>query len=71
MIIKKAGAKKYFMEQGKMMLSMFARENGFVAVFQEDDMVEEEKDDIFQGTHADYTKIQIIKTINPDVLAVL
>ncbi len=71
LIIKKAGAKKYFMEKGKMMLSMFARENGFVAVLQEDDMLEEEKDDIFQGTHADYTKIQIIKTIKPDVLSVL
>ncbi|KAI2659876.1 Protein mono-ADP-ribosyltransferase PARP14 [Labeo rohita] len=44
LIIKKAGAKKYFMEPGKIMLSMFARENGFVAVLQEDDMLEEEKD---------------------------
>ncbi len=71
LIIKKEGAKKYFMKQDKSMLSMFARENGFVAVLQEDDMLEEEKDDICQGTHADYTKIQTIKTIKPDVLAVL
>ncbi|XP_048024160.1 protein mono-ADP-ribosyltransferase PARP14-like, partial [Megalobrama amblycephala] len=41
--IKKTGAKKYFEEQGKIMLSMFVRENGFVVVLQEDDMLEEEE----------------------------
>ncbi|KAL0182424.1 hypothetical protein M9458_021799, partial [Cirrhinus mrigala] len=48
LIIKKAGAKKYFMEQGEMMLSVFAEANGFVAVLQEDTMPEEEKDDFSQ-----------------------
>ncbi|XP_052422902.1 protein mono-ADP-ribosyltransferase PARP14-like [Carassius gibelio] len=49
LIIKKAGAKKYFTEQGKMMLSMFVREDGFMVVLQEDDMLEEEND-FSQGT---------------------
>ncbi|RXN11599.1 poly [ADP-ribose] polymerase 14-like isoform X1 [Labeo rohita] len=49
LIIKKTGAKKYFMEQGKIMLSMFAGNNGFVAVLQEDTMPEEEKDNFSQG----------------------
>ncbi|XP_059395063.1 protein mono-ADP-ribosyltransferase PARP14-like [Carassius carassius] len=52
LIIKKAGAKKYFMEQGKTMLSRFARENGFVAVLQDDDMLEEEKDAISQESES-------------------
>ncbi|XP_052424120.1 protein mono-ADP-ribosyltransferase PARP15-like [Carassius gibelio] len=52
LIIKKAGAQKYFMEQGKMMLSRFARENGFVAVLQDDGMLEEEKDEIAQESES-------------------
>ncbi|XDV54096.1 hypothetical protein PO909_022465 [Leuciscus waleckii] len=40
-IIKKAGAKKYFKEQGKMMLSLLLKEKSFVVVLQEDDMLEE------------------------------
>ncbi|RXN29689.1 poly [ADP-ribose] polymerase 14-like protein [Labeo rohita] len=43
--IKKAGAKKYFMEQGKIMLSMLLKEKRFVVVVQEDDMLEEEEDE--------------------------
>ncbi|XP_073686373.1 protein mono-ADP-ribosyltransferase PARP14 isoform X1 [Garra rufa] len=43
LLLKKAGAKKYFMEQGKMMLSVLLKEKRFVVVLQEDDMVEEEK----------------------------
>ncbi|KAK2871255.1 hypothetical protein Q8A67_023782 [Cirrhinus molitorella] len=42
LIIKKAGAKQYFMEQGKMMLSMFVKEDGFTVTLQEDDMLKEE-----------------------------
>ncbi|KAL0182439.1 hypothetical protein M9458_021814, partial [Cirrhinus mrigala] len=38
--IEKAGAKKYFMEQGKIMLSMLLKEKRFVMVVQEDDMLE-------------------------------
>ncbi|KAK7120425.1 hypothetical protein R3I94_020427 [Phoxinus phoxinus] len=41
-IIKKAGAKKYFKEQGKMMLSIVLKDKRFVVVLQEDDMLEEE-----------------------------
>ncbi|XDV54097.1 hypothetical protein PO909_022466 [Leuciscus waleckii] len=41
-IIKKAGAKKYFKEQGKMRLSMLLKEKSFVVVLQEDDMLEED-----------------------------
>ncbi|CAM4730206.1 unnamed protein product [Leuciscus chuanchicus] len=41
-IIKKAGAKKYFKEQGKMMLSMLLKEKSFLVVLQEDNMLEEE-----------------------------
>ncbi|XP_056103818.1 protein mono-ADP-ribosyltransferase PARP14 isoform X2 [Rhinichthys klamathensis goyatoka] len=42
LIIKKAGAKKYFKEQGKMMLSMLLKDKRFVVVLQEDDMLEED-----------------------------
>ncbi|KAL0151573.1 hypothetical protein M9458_053122, partial [Cirrhinus mrigala] len=48
LIIKKAGAKEYFMEQGKIMLSMFVKEDGFVVVLQEDDMLGEENDGFSQ-----------------------
>ncbi|CAM4730208.1 unnamed protein product [Leuciscus chuanchicus] len=41
-IIKKAGAKKYFKEQGKMRLSMLLKEKSFVVVLQEDNMLEED-----------------------------
>ncbi|XDV54105.1 hypothetical protein PO909_022468 [Leuciscus waleckii] len=40
-IIKKAGAKKYFKEQGKMMLSLLLKDKRFVVVFQEDDMLQQ------------------------------
>ncbi|XP_026129257.1 poly [ADP-ribose] polymerase 14-like isoform X2 [Carassius auratus] len=53
LIIKKAGAKKYFMEQGKMMLSMLLKEKGFVMVLQEDDMLEEEEDEFTEGSFED------------------
>ncbi|XP_026129256.1 poly [ADP-ribose] polymerase 14-like isoform X1 [Carassius auratus] len=53
LIIKKAGAKKYFMEQGKMMLSMLLKENRFVVVLQQDDMLEEEEDEISEGNFED------------------
>ncbi|XP_065146257.2 protein mono-ADP-ribosyltransferase PARP14-like [Paramisgurnus dabryanus] len=45
LIIKKAGAKKYFKEEGQLMLSMLLRESGFVVVLQEDHMLEEEEED--------------------------
>ncbi|XP_051767291.1 protein mono-ADP-ribosyltransferase PARP14 isoform X24 [Ctenopharyngodon idella] len=48
-IIKKAGVKKYFKEQGKMMLSMLLKEKRFVVVLQEDDMLEQEEDVLLPG----------------------
>ncbi|KAG1971164.1 poly [ADP-ribose] polymerase [Pimephales promelas] len=45
LIIKKAGAKKYFKEQGKIMLSMLLKDKRYVVVLQEDDMLEEEEVD--------------------------
>ncbi|XP_043106140.1 protein mono-ADP-ribosyltransferase PARP14 [Puntigrus tetrazona] len=50
LIIKKAGAKKYFMEQGKMMLSMLLKEKRFVVVLQEDGMLEEEEDEFTEAS---------------------
>lgn len=45
LIIRKAGAKKYFKEEGRYMLSFLLKEKGFVVVLQEDHMLEEEEDD--------------------------
>ncbi|KAA0703894.1 Poly [ADP-ribose] polymerase 14 [Triplophysa tibetana] len=45
LIIKKAGAKKYFKEEGIYMLSFLLKEKGFVIVLQEDHMLKEEEED--------------------------
>ncbi|XP_052423134.1 protein mono-ADP-ribosyltransferase PARP14 [Carassius gibelio] len=42
LILQKSGAKKYFKDQGKMMISMLLKEKRFVVVLQEDDMLEED-----------------------------
>ncbi len=56
MIIKKAGAKLFFMEQGKMMLSILLKEKKrFVMVLHEDDLLKKGKDDLFQGSVNNYT----------------
>uniref|UniRef100_A0A671QDB4 Poly [ADP-ribose] polymerase n=1 Tax=Sinocyclocheilus anshuiensis TaxID=1608454 RepID=A0A671QDB4_9TELE len=57
LIIKKAGAKKYFLEQGKMMLSMLLKEKRFVVVLQEDDMLEEEEDAFTEGSFEDIGQV--------------
>ncbi|KAL1266725.1 hypothetical protein QQF64_002400 [Cirrhinus molitorella] len=57
LIIKKAGAKKYFKEQGKMMLSVLLKEKRFVAVPQEDDMLEEEDDEFTEGSFEDFGQV--------------
>ncbi|KAF4108229.1 protein mono-ADP-ribosyltransferase PARP14-like [Onychostoma macrolepis] len=57
LVIKKAGAKKYFLEQGKMMLSMLLKEKGFVVVLQEDDMLEEEQDEFTEGSLEDIGQV--------------
>ncbi len=57
LIIKKAGAKKYFLEQGKIMLSMLLKEKGFVVVLQEDDMVEEEDDELTEASFEDFGQV--------------
>ncbi|XP_016089355.1 poly [ADP-ribose] polymerase 14-like isoform X2 [Sinocyclocheilus grahami] len=57
LIIKKAGAKKYFMEQGKMMLLMLLKEKRFVVVLQEDDMLEEEEDAFTEGSFDDIGQV--------------
>ncbi len=57
LIIKKAGAKKYFLEQGKMMLSMLLKEKGFVVVLQEDYMLEEEEDEFTKGSFEDIGQV--------------
>ncbi|XP_059394825.1 uncharacterized protein LOC132127167 [Carassius carassius] len=48
LILQKSGAKKYFKDQGKMMLPILLKEKRFVVVLQEDDMLEEEGD-LFQA----------------------
>ncbi|TRZ00262.1 hypothetical protein DNTS_003714 [Danionella cerebrum] len=55
--IKKAGAKKYFREQGKIMLQVFLKEKRFMVVLQEDDMLEEEPDDFKEGSFDDSTPV--------------
>uniref|UniRef100_A0A672S1J3 Poly [ADP-ribose] polymerase n=1 Tax=Sinocyclocheilus grahami TaxID=75366 RepID=A0A672S1J3_SINGR len=57
LIIKKAGAKKYFMEQGKMMFSVLLKEKRFVVVLQEDDMLEEEEDQFAVGSFGDIGQV--------------
>ncbi len=57
LILKKAGAKKYFLEQGKIMLLMLAKEKGFVVVLQEDDMVEEEDDELTEASFEDFGQV--------------
>ncbi|XP_065146256.1 uncharacterized protein [Paramisgurnus dabryanus] len=57
LIIKKAGAKKYFKEEGKLMLSMFMKENRFVVVLQEDHMLEEEAENLNKGSFDDFVEI--------------
>ncbi|XP_026075337.1 poly [ADP-ribose] polymerase 14-like isoform X2 [Carassius auratus] len=57
MIIKKAGAKKYFMEQGKMMFSMLLKDKRFVVVLQEDDMLKEEEDKCTEGSFGDIDQV--------------
>nr|XP_055064621.1 protein mono-ADP-ribosyltransferase PARP14-like [Misgurnus anguillicaudatus] len=54
LIIKKAGAKKYFKEQGQLMLSMLLRGSGFVVVLQEDHILEEEEQDYKKGSFEDF-----------------
>ncbi|XP_051767270.1 protein mono-ADP-ribosyltransferase PARP14 isoform X3 [Ctenopharyngodon idella] len=56
-IIKKAGAKKYFKEQGKMMLSMLLKEKRFVVVLQEDDMLEQEEDEFTESSFEDFGQV--------------
>ncbi|KTF86260.1 hypothetical protein cypCar_00043113, partial [Cyprinus carpio] len=57
MIIKKAGAKKYFMEQGKMMISMLIKEKRFMVVLQEDDMLDAEEDEFTEGSSEDIDQV--------------
>uniref|UniRef100_A0A671M0P1 Poly [ADP-ribose] polymerase n=2 Tax=Sinocyclocheilus anshuiensis TaxID=1608454 RepID=A0A671M0P1_9TELE len=57
LIIKKAGAKKYFMEQSKMMVSVLLKEKIFVVVLQEDDMLEEKEDQFAVGSFEDIGQI--------------
>uniref|UniRef100_A0A8C2BU43 Macro domain-containing protein n=1 Tax=Cyprinus carpio TaxID=7962 RepID=A0A8C2BU43_CYPCA len=57
MIIKKAGAKKYFMEHGKMMISMLLKEKSFVVVSQEDDMLDAEEDEFTEGSFEDIGQV--------------
>ncbi|XP_051767273.1 protein mono-ADP-ribosyltransferase PARP14 isoform X6 [Ctenopharyngodon idella] len=56
-IIKKAGAKKYFKEQGNMMLSMLLKEKRFVVVLQEDDMLEQEEDEFTERSFEDFGQV--------------
>ncbi|XP_043106136.1 protein mono-ADP-ribosyltransferase PARP14-like isoform X1 [Puntigrus tetrazona] len=57
LIIKKAGAKKYFMEQGKMMLLMLMKEKGFTVVLQEDDMLHVEDNELTQASFEDVGQV--------------
>ncbi|RXN29688.1 poly [ADP-ribose] polymerase 14-like protein [Labeo rohita] len=55
--LKKAGAKKYFMEQGKMMLSILLKEKRFVVVLQEDYMLDEEEDEFTEDSFEDVGQV--------------
>ncbi|XP_059394821.1 protein mono-ADP-ribosyltransferase PARP14-like isoform X1 [Carassius carassius] len=57
LIIKKAGAKKYFLEQGKMMFSMLLKEKRFLVVHQEDDILEKEEDEFTEGSFEDIYQV--------------
>ncbi|KAL0182429.1 hypothetical protein M9458_021804, partial [Cirrhinus mrigala] len=57
MTIKKAGAKKYFKEQGKLILSMLLKEKGFMVVLQEDDMLDMEEDEITEDSYEDFGQV--------------
>uniref|UniRef100_A0A8C1YZA2 Poly [ADP-ribose] polymerase n=1 Tax=Cyprinus carpio TaxID=7962 RepID=A0A8C1YZA2_CYPCA len=63
-ILQQSGAIKYFKDQGKMMLSMLLKEKRFVAVLQEDDMLEEEGD-FFQGTDNDHLYLFVFLSLEP------
>ncbi|XP_056323301.1 protein mono-ADP-ribosyltransferase PARP14 isoform X2 [Danio aesculapii] len=52
--IKKAGAKKYFKEQGKMMLLVLLKDKRFVVLLQEDHMLEEDEDDFTESNFGDF-----------------
>ncbi|XP_073770749.1 protein mono-ADP-ribosyltransferase PARP14 [Danio rerio] len=52
--IKKAGAKKYFKEQGKMMLLVLLKDKRVVVVLQEDHMLEEDEDGSKEGHFGDF-----------------
>ncbi|XP_051973987.1 protein mono-ADP-ribosyltransferase PARP14-like isoform X2 [Xyrauchen texanus] len=55
--IKKAGAKKYFKEQGAFMLLMILKEKEFVVVLQEDHMLEDKKDEFSGGSSEDFGQL--------------
>ncbi|XP_073672141.1 protein mono-ADP-ribosyltransferase PARP14-like [Paramisgurnus dabryanus] len=54
LIIKKAGAKKYFKEGGQLMLSLLMKENRFVVVLQENPMMEDEEENYNKGSFEDF-----------------
>ncbi|CAM4730210.1 unnamed protein product [Leuciscus chuanchicus] len=56
-IIKKAGAKKYFKEQGQMMLSLLLKEKSFLVVLQEDDMLEELEVKFSESSFEDFGQV--------------
>ncbi|ROL54816.1 Poly [ADP-ribose] polymerase 14 [Anabarilius grahami] len=56
-ISKKAGAKKYFKEQGKMMFSMLFKEKKIVVVLQEEDMLEQEEDEFTERSFEDFGQV--------------
>ncbi|XP_058644830.1 protein mono-ADP-ribosyltransferase PARP14-like [Onychostoma macrolepis] len=57
LIIKSAGAKKYFLEQGKTMFSMLLKEKRFMVVLQEDDMLDAEEDKFTEGSFEDIGQV--------------
>ncbi|XP_051540797.1 protein mono-ADP-ribosyltransferase PARP14-like isoform X3 [Myxocyprinus asiaticus] len=57
LIIKKAGAKKYFKEQGRFMLLMILKEKRFVVVLQEDHMLEDKEDEFSEGSSEDFGQL--------------
>ncbi len=57
LIIKKAGAKKYFLEQGKIMLSILLKEKRFVVVLQEDYMLAVEEDEFTEASFEDFGQV--------------
>ncbi len=57
LIIKKAGAMKYFLEQDKIMFSMLLKEKRFMVVLQEDDMLDAEEDKFTEGNFEDIGQV--------------